>query len=371
MYRYCGPLFEGFYIAIDSDGRVVCSCRDDQNSLTMTLGRVPGSSLYDIWHGEKAESIREMFRQNTPPELCLNCPFILHTDDKRKLYRTIKTPYMVFLETNSTCNLKCKRCDRERIIKNRERAHMPLEDYKAIINDLNTLEYFKVLTLYNFGEPFMHKDIYDMLLFNRAKAPFINVNISTNGLLLDSKEKQRIVAATVDQIIFSIDGSSEQSYIQYREGGVFEKAYNNMASLANEKRQAASDIDIIWRYLLFRWNDSDEELQRAIELSEKAGVRLYWHITSIPPGAPSLKYTIDDEIYTPKIKGRLWIEHPYGVLNVKRNGYDPRKWERITAQGVSDYFARYKKGNEAPAAKSVGIARKYFSMLRDRLNKRD
>ncbi|KWT91086.1 radical SAM protein [Candidatus Magnetominusculus xianensis] len=377
MYRYCGPLFDGFYVAIVSDGRVVCSCRDAWNVLT--LGKVPNSSLYDIWHGEAAKHIRNMFRENTPPDTCLNCPFIVSTYDKSKLYNTINTPYMVFLETNATCNLRCKRCDRKKILEDRETPHMSLETYKAVIDDLNTLEYFKALILHNYGEPFLHKDIYDMLLYTRANAPFINVYISTNGMLIDTREKQKIVAATVDQIVFSIDGSSEDSYIQYREGGNFQKAFNNMAALADEKRQASSDIDIVWRYLLFKWNDSDEEMQRAIELSEKTGVLLYWHITSNPPGAQSAKYTIDDKINTPKIESRLWLEPPFGVLNLKRNNCNPDKWERIAARGLSDYFARYQTrhqnrlqtisqgaSSELSTEKNTqagGFARKYITML--------
>ncbi|MCG6550772.1 MAG: radical SAM protein [Candidatus Magnetominusculus sp. LBB02] len=340
-YRYCGPLFDGFYIAVQSDGLVVCSCRDAWD--VISLGKVPDSSLYDIWHGGKAEAVREMFRQNTPPDTCRNCPFVVATSDKSKLYSKIKTPYMVFIETNSTCNLRCKRCDRTRILANREKPHMDIETYKTLVDELNTLENFKFLILHNYGEPFLHKAIYDMLLYTRAKAPFINTYVSTNGLLLDTKEKQQIVANTVDQIVFSIDGSSEVSYIQYREGGNFEKAFNNMASLADIKRQAASDIDIIWRYLLFKWNDSDEDMQRAIYLSEKTGVTLCWHITSYPPGAQSAKYTWDDKLNTQRIEDRLWREPPYGVLNVKRNNYDPKKWQSIASLGVSGYFARYKE----------------------------
>ncbi|MBF0567407.1 MAG: radical SAM protein [Nitrospirae bacterium] len=368
MYRYCGPLFDGFYVAIQSDGQVVCSCRDAWDVLS--LGRVPDNRLYDVWHGEAAESIRELFRQNTPSKTCLSCPFIVSTHNKDRLYRPINTPYMIFLETNATCNLRCKRCDRKKILEAREMPHMPIDLFKEIINDLNTLENFKALILHNYGEPFLHKDIYDMLLYTRHSAPFINTYISTNGLLIDSEEKQRIVANTVDQIVFSIDGSSEASYIQYRQGGNFEKAFNNMAALAAQKRQVASDIDIIWRYLLFRWNDFDEEMQRAVQLSEAAGVRLFWHITTNPPGDQSAKYTVGDTINTPKIQDRLWLEPPFGVLNVKRNDCDPKKWERIAACGVSDYFARYKNANAQPGAQAGSIAGKIIAMLGSILNKR-
>ncbi|MBF0553925.1 MAG: radical SAM protein [Nitrospirae bacterium] len=372
MYQYCGPLFDGFYVAIQSDGHVVCSCRDAWDVLS--LGRVPDSSLYDIWHSEAAQSIRDMFRRNKPPQTCLTCPFTLLTEDKGKLYRPINTPYMVFLETNATCNLRCKRCDRKKILEAREMPHMPIEVYKEIINDLNTLENFKSLILHNYGEPFLHKDIYDMLLYTRQSAPFINTYISTNGLLIDSEEKQRIVANTVDQIVFSIDGSSEDSYIQYRQGGNFEKAFYNMSALAAQKRQAVSDIDIIWRYLLFRWNDSDEEMQRAVQLSEEAGVRLFWHITTNPPGDQSAKYTIADTINTPKIQSRLWLEPPFGVLNVKRNDCDPKKWKRIAARSVSDYFARYQSANAPQGVQPVNITRKWprkwLESLLNKSNKR-
>lgn len=279
---------------------------------------------------------------------------------------------MVFLETNATCNLRCKRCDRTKILDDRQQPHMTLEAFKSVIDDLNTLDHFKSLILHNYGEPFLHKDIYDMLLYTRAKAPFINTYVSTNGMLIDTIEKQKIVASTVDQIVFSIDGSSEESYIQYREGGNFQKVFNNMAAVAKLSRQMSSDIDIIWRYLLFKWNDSDEEMRRAVSLSKQTGVKLFWHITSNPPGAQSPKYTMDNRENMQKIEDRVWVEPPFGVLNLKRNNCDEKKWQAINDYALSGYFARYQTRvqNVRCAPEPQTRLRKYISRLSSLLNRR-
>src|SRR5207248_1260012 len=63
-----------------------------------------------------------------------------------------------------------------------------------------------------------------------------------------------------------------------------------------------------WRYILFRWNDSDEEMNRARQMAADIGVdRLCWEITDHPedgysrrfiPGSPALdaiRYEVWDE----------------------------------------------------------------------------
>src|SRR5690606_1612999 len=51
-----------------------------------------------------------------------------------------------------------------------------------------------------------------------------------------------------------------------------------------EKARAGRDVPYInWRYILFNWNDSDEEMAEARRRAEAVGVdRLCWEITDHP-----------------------------------------------------------------------------------------
>ena len=120
------------------------------------------------------------------------------------------------------------------------------------------------------------------------------MHTSTNGLLLDSDDKrEKLISSGLDTIEFSIHGSSQETYGKYHRGGDFEKAISNMRSLLDQKRVHGIDQKpfVVWKYILFTWNDSDEAVERAIEISKEIGVdRLTFALTRSPLMGFSRKY---------------------------------------------------------------------------------
>jgi len=90
--------------------------------------------------------------------------------------------------------------------------------------------------------------------------------------------------------VFSIDGATAESYRKYRIGGSFSKAFGKMEALADACRAAGThckyvpgrrgSVQITWQYILFEWNDSDDELALARELAQSIDVPIEWVITS-------------------------------------------------------------------------------------------
>ena len=80
---------------------------------------------------------------------------------------------------------------------------------------------------------------------------------------------------------FSINSAIQENYARYRQRGDLETALGNLAAMADEKRQAAADVQFLnWRYILFKWNDSDDEMNLARRREADLGVdRLTWEIT--------------------------------------------------------------------------------------------
>jgi hypothetical protein len=62
--------------------------------------------------------------------------------------------------------------------------------------------------------------------------------------------------------------------------------------MTGEKARAGRDVpQINWRYILFTWNDSDAEMQRARQMAGDIGVdRLCWEITDHPEDAFSRRF---------------------------------------------------------------------------------
>ena len=96
----------------------------------------------------------------------------------------------------------------------------------------------------------------------------------------------------IDEVTFSIDGARPESYVQYRQRGKFDVAMRNLRAMADEKRRPGRDLPYLnWRYILFKWNDSDEEMAEARRLAADLGVdRLCWEITDHPEDSFSRRF---------------------------------------------------------------------------------
>ena len=82
-------------------------------------------------------------------------------------------------------------------------------------------------------------------------------------------------------MIFSIDGATQHSYARYRKGGQLSLALDNMKAIIALRDQLGIPLHVQWRYILFEWNDSIEEMDLARELACNIDVdNLTWLITT-------------------------------------------------------------------------------------------
>ena len=67
-----------------------------------------------------------------------------------------------------------------------------------------------------------------------------------------------------------------------------------------------------WRYILFNWNDSDEEMDRARRLAAEIGVdRLCWEITDHPEDAFSRRF-VPGSPELEAIRREIWDDNNLG-----------------------------------------------------------
>jgi hypothetical protein len=155
------------------------------------------------------------------------------------------------------------------------------------------------IDFFNYGEAFLHKRAVEMCEYIKSRFPHIYLYTSTNGLAFSEEQVRRLVRSGIDEVTFSIDGATPESYVKYRKRGDFDKALRNLRFATDEKRASGRDVPFInWRYILFTHNDGDAEMERARALALEAGVdRLCWELTDHPedlfsrrflPGTPDL-----------------------------------------------------------------------------------
>lgn len=274
---YCNALNgqSTYNICINCDMTVACNCQDYDGS--GHIGDLRTNTFEEIFRGGKAQQFRKsLARGEYPVPLCPHCPelrTVSKKDVKRYLANFDLPRKAIMVENTILCNLHCLFCDRTRAQKIRRQNRMSLQDMEQVaqtIRDVGIAE----ISFHNLGEPFLSDTFPREMDILRTYNPELRIYLSTNGGLIDTDEKVR-AATECYHLYFSIDGPSQEILVKYQVGGDFKTSYANMKRVVNERnRLGKSTPTIEWKYVVFNWNDSEEQINRAVELAREAGVDL-------------------------------------------------------------------------------------------------
>jgi pyruvate-formate lyase-activating enzyme len=340
----CRMIFDE--ICVLANGDIVCSCHDPSGK--QVYGNVYRDRIADVYNSPLYQDLRR-WQLTAKPDAW--CP-VLQAECSGRVSRatprdglTGRVVRKLQLEPTSYCNLKCPSCPVTHFHTDPgfrdDRANiLPLDVMLSVVEQLPDLE---LILFYDYGESFLHKDAIPFLQTVRRQRPDILLHTSTNGLALNAKKIEALAAEPlIDLIVFSIDGAWEESYRRYRVNGNLQRALANMEALvrACERAGTAERVQIVWQYILFEWNDSDEELDEARRRAAEIGVPLKWVITHTE-GA-SKRYTAGSEalarLYAGEAAGRLYGgTDPYNALNAEMREEQLRQHEGIAS---GRYLAR-------------------------------
>jgi hypothetical protein len=301
-------------LVVLSDGKVVCGCADPYGE--RPLGSLKENKIYEIWNSKKVKEIRKELNEG-------HCCFCDNCGLKRLLKKDEEVPQQpvdvkilprIFFEPTVLCNLSCFKavCNQESgILNTRERKQFPINEFKSLMEEIG--ENLIRLDFFNYGDPFVHPQAVEMIEYIKEKFPHIYLYTSTNGLLLDNKKIKRLVNSGIDEITFSVDGPDQETYIRYRKGGDFNKVLRVMSKFVEERDKVGREVPFInWRYIIFKWNDSKNKMNKTKRLAKKIGVdRLTWEITDHPSEAASEKYQIGTRSWR-KIYNEIWDSSQIG-----------------------------------------------------------
>jgi MoaA/NifB/PqqE/SkfB family radical SAM enzyme len=128
---------------------------------------------------------------------------------------------------------------------------------------------------YNYGEPFLYRHLVEALRHARRVMPSTTLAISTDGLQVRPAVEDAILGERLlDWLIFSVDGIDRESYSRYRIRGSFERAIAALSRVSAKAR--GTGVRVIWQYVVFRWNDRDEQLRSAIDLAGRLDVPIWF-----------------------------------------------------------------------------------------------
>lgn len=173
--------------------------------------------------------------------------------------RVFGYPFYINIESGNICNLKCPLCPTPQREERIPKGFLSLEDAKKIIDQFPLA---KMINFSNWGEPFLNKEIFDIVRYAEDKG--VRVLIETNLNALEAASLQKIIDSKLSFLKVSIDGASQETYEKYRVGGDFQKVLETLKSLRRlQKEQNNYKTKIIWQMLVNKFNE--HELEKAKE----------------------------------------------------------------------------------------------------------
>jgi MoaA/NifB/PqqE/SkfB family radical SAM enzyme len=297
------------------DGRVVCGCADPYAK--RVLGDARSGSLHDIWTGQTASTLRQDLNGGGST-FCGDCPLKLPLEpDQAPPQRPLDVaplPSRLYVECTAACNVSCLDacCAPETgITKTRQAGMLDVDLFGRVLAEAGPT--LQRIDFFNYGEAFLHKRAIEMCELVKREYPHIYLYTSTNGGALNEASARRLMRSGIDEVTFSIDGASPDVYARYRQRGKFDLVIANLRAALDEKRRLGLDVPFVnWRYILFRWNDNDAEMQRARALAADLGVdRLCWEITDHPEHAFSRRFAPGTDDWA-RIRHQIWDDNNLG-----------------------------------------------------------
>lgn len=268
-----------YNICINSDMTVSCNCQDYDG--TGQIGDLNKQTFEEIFSGTAAQGFRRSLAAGRfPIALCGTCSELQEAghDEAERCLSDYRLPTLgIMVENTVACNLRCLGCQREPLLQTRKKLRMSLDDLSIVAKIIYDHK-IKRVCYFNLGEPFLSKTIFEEVSILKNHNPDLIVITSTHGMFISDDSKIR-AALLMDHLFFSIDGATQKIVAKYQVGADFNRSYENMRNLVQRRNQIGAETPIIeWKYVVFSWNDSVDEIERAIALAKEAQVDIisFW-----------------------------------------------------------------------------------------------
>lgn len=150
-------------------------------------------------------------------------------------------PVHIDIEITNCCNLRCVMCPHGFQTAEFKKGLGSMDfDLAQRIIDEGTKKGLASIKVNWRGEPLLWRKHLSAFIRYMKERGVIDVIMNTNGLLLDKEFSEDLIAARLDQIVFSVDGNSPENYQSIRKGGDFDKLVSNIEEficIRNASRQ--------------------------------------------------------------------------------------------------------------------------------------
>lgn len=176
-------------------------------------------------------------------------------------------PVSISIEPTTACNLGCPECPSGLKKFSRATGNLKKETNQKIIDDFAKKGVY--VNFYFQGEPYIHPQFLDLVKYAHSKRLYTST--STNAHFLTSELARKTVESGLDRLIISIDGTTQETYSQYRVHGDLQKVIEGTKNIMHWKKELKSSTPhVIFQMLVVAPNE--HQIEEARQLAEELGV---------------------------------------------------------------------------------------------------
>lgn len=251
--KFCPKPFE--YVSIKEDGSVWFCC---SSWLPYSIGNLYDNTLEEIWHGERAEIIRQSILDQSF-SYCNHAVCGDISDNNlltiEESFPTKKYPTHVIFENDRSCNLSCPSCRTEKIYDHEGEIYERKKQlHNKIINGLFQQPHNELIEidLTGSGDPFGSKIFRDFLTtFDPTPWPNLVLDLQTNGVMFTPTNWKRIKKwqTKLRGVRLSFDAATSETYNITRRGGDWDTLIKNCYHL-NEQIKNYPNIYVLTQFVV-------------------------------------------------------------------------------------------------------------------------
>jgi len=225
-------------------------------------------------------------------------------------------PSTLMVEPTNVCNLRCPACPTGAGLLNRPPRAMTFDEFARVLDQaLDPPGYLRRVTLFNYGEPFLCKDLLAMVRYAADRR--LETFTSTNGQFFDSEGiATEVVASGLTELLICLDGADQETISRYRKNADFEGILNGIRRVLKARATAASAAPRVeLQFIVMKHNERQAERMRRI--AADLGVdRFIVKTVGIPATMPDFQ-RLAEELLPADLTGSRYERLPDGAYALK------------------------------------------------------
>ena len=176
-------------------------------------------------------------------------------------------PMTISIEPTTACNLRCPECPSGLRAFSRPTGNLKQDFFRKTIDELHKQLIY--LIFYFQGEPYINPGFLDMVKYAKDKG--IYTITSTNGHFLNDANAKKTIESGLDRMIISVDGTTQETYENYRKEGNLEAVLQGARNIVKWKKEMNSATPhTIFQFLVVKPNE--HQIDEIYKLAEEIGI---------------------------------------------------------------------------------------------------